>query len=104
MSRAQKDDDLIAPLVMSRYRQMGVIPGWNRDRFIKLCALANRVPEEIGVFAGIKPVETRKYMENDLFPPVVSLHLAAIDASLRERNFGEPMVAIMPLDLLDKKT
>ena len=99
----QTDDDLIAPLVLSRYRQIGVIPGWSRDRFIKLCALANRMPEEIGAMAGLTPTETRTAMQRGKFSPPVSLHFVLIDSVLRERNFGEPWVPVMPLDLLEKQ-
>jgi hypothetical protein len=94
------DDGLIAPRVLSRYRQMGVIPGWSKDRFLRLCGLANRAPEEIGVMAGLTPGQTRAAMERGVFTPPVSLHFAMIDAVFRERNFGEPGQAIVPLDLL----
>lgn len=100
---ASKDDGLIAPRVLSHYRQMGIIPGWNRERFIKLCAIAQRVPEEIGAMAGLMPSQTRAYMERDLFPPPVSLHFALIGAVVRERKFGEPWIPIVPLDLIEPK-
>jgi hypothetical protein len=99
----QPDDDLIAPRVLSRYRQIGVIPGWSDERLVKLCHLANRLPEEIGAMAGLTPIQTRRFLEAKRFPPSVSLHFAVIDAVFRERNFGEPFEPLIPLDWLERK-
>ena len=82
---------------------MGVIPGWSNQRFLKLCSLINRTPEELGAFAGLEPAETRRFMARDLFPPPVTLHFVLIDAVMREVLFGEPFVLPVPLDLLDEK-
>lgn len=95
-------DDLIAPRVLSRYRQMGVFPGWDRERFIRLAHLANRTPEELGVMAGLRPNETRRFLQSGRFTPPVSLHFCAIEAAIREVRFGEPTEPILPLDLLEK--
>ena len=101
MTEAKKTDKLVAPLVASHYRKMGIIPGWSSERFMKLCALANRTPEELGAFAALEPRETRRFLERGMFSPVASLHFAVIDAVLREARFGEPYVPIVPLDMID---
>lgn len=103
MSQTHKDDDLIAPRVFSRYRQMGIIPGWPTSRLTELCHLANRTPEEIGAFAGLAAHETRRYMARGSFPPPVSLHFAAIEASIKEAHYGDPVEPVIPLDLLERK-
>ena len=95
-------DKLVAPLVMSHYRKMGVIPGWDASRFNKLCMLANRAQEEMGAFAGLEPEQTRAYVSRNKFPPPVSIHLAIFDATLREVRYGEPMPIIVPLDFLNE--
>jgi len=96
------DDDLIAARVFSHYRQIGVIPGWDRERFIRLCSLANRTAEEIGAMAGMLPFKTRTALEKGRFSPAESLHFATIEAVIKERNFGEPWEPLMPLDLIQK--
>jgi len=96
------DDDLIAPRVLSHYRQMQIIPGWSKERFIKLCHLANRTPEEIGAMAALQPAQTRNYMQSERFPPPISLHFAVLDAVIRERNFGEPWAPIIPMNMLER--
>ena len=96
------DDDLIAPRVLSHYRQMLVMPGWTASRFIQLCHLANRTPEEIGAMAALQPSQTRMYMGSERFPAPVSLHFAVLDAVLKERNFGEPWAPIIPMNLLER--
>lgn len=93
-------DDFVAVQVFSRYRQMGVIPGWSRERLLKLSELANRTPEEIGAMAGLKPTETRSALERGKFTPAASLIFAMIDSSVKEVKFGEPSVPLIPLDLL----
>lgn len=99
----QEDDDLITPLVLSRYRQLGVIPGWETGRFLKLCGLANRTPEEVGAMAGLMPFQTRNAMAEGRFKPPVSLHFVMIEKAFLEQNFSEPWEAVVPMDLLDKK-
>jgi hypothetical protein len=94
------DDTLIAPRVFSHYRQMGVMPGWSAERFIKLCHLANRTPEEVGAFAALMPAETRYWMRRGHFTPPVSLHFAAIESTLRSANYGDPIEPVVPLDFL----
>lgn len=93
-------DELIAPLVFSRYRQAGIIPGWKSDRLIKLAHLANRTPEELGAMAALTPGETRRMMKTGIFSPPVSLHFALIEHAVKSARFGEPGEAPMPLDLL----
>ena len=97
-------DELIAPRVMSRYRQMGVFPGWDRLRLFQLAHLANRTPEELGAMAGLQPNETRRCLRKNRFSPPVSLHFVAIEAAIREVRFGEPVEPILPLDLLQRRT
>lgn len=94
------DDPLIAPRVFSHYRQMGVMPGWTVDRFIRLCHLANRTPEEIGAFAALLPAETRGWLRRGHFTPPISLHFAAIEAALRAANYGDPVEPVVPLNVL----
>lgn len=95
-------EKLIAPRVLSRYRQMGIIPGWNRERLMMLCCLVNRTPEEVGAMAGLTTGETRRCLDIDRFPPPVSLHFAIFDAAIRKKNFNEPTPPIVPLDLLEE--
>jgi hypothetical protein len=96
------DDQLIAPVVMSRYRQMGVMKGWGRREMVELAALARRTPEEIGVFATLSPGETRQCLKKDHFSPAVTLHLMAFRQVIREVKFNEPSVPLVPLDLIWK--
>jgi hypothetical protein len=102
MSRHQ-DDDLIAPRVISRYRQMGIIPGWKPAQLVRLAHLANRTVEEIGAMAGLMPSQTRALIEKGRFPPPVSLHFALIEATLKGSRFGDPGEPIIPLNLLEKQ-
>lgn len=94
------DDALIAPRVYSRYRQMGVMPGWSVDRFIRLCHLANRTPEEVGAFAALMPAQTRHWMRQKRFAPPLSLHFAVIEATLRAVYYGDPVEPLVPLHFL----
>jgi len=61
------------------------------------------VPEEIGAMAGLTPARTRTCMEQNLFPPPVSLHLAVFDAVIREAKYGEPWEPVVPMNLLERK-
>lgn len=94
------NDTLIAPRVFSHYRQMGVMPGWKVDRFIRLCHLANRTAEEVGAFAALTPAETRFWMKRGRFSPAVSLHFAAIESALRAAHYGDPVEPLIPLNFL----
>jgi hypothetical protein len=100
MGEDLKTDKLITPKLASRYRRIGVIPGWTREQFTRLCALMNRSPEEVGAFAGLSPRETRDAMTRGRFSPPASLHFAIFYASLRAVKYGEPEPEpIVPLDL-----
>jgi hypothetical protein len=94
---------MVAPLIFSRYRQAGIIPGWGVERVRKLAHLSNRTVEELGAMAGLMPSETRTAMKRGLFSPPVSLHFAMIDAALRSAKFGEPSEPIVPLEITAEK-
>lgn len=99
----EPDDDLIAPRVLSHYRQLGIMPGWNRDQVKQLCHLANRTLEELGAMAGLTPSESRAFYRRDRFTVPVSIHFAIIRSTLLEVKFGEPALPIVPMHLFEEK-
>ena len=100
----EPDDDLIAHRVLSHYRQIGAMPGWNRERVKNLCSLANRTLEEVGAMAGLTPTESRAFYRRDQFTVSASIHFAIIESTLKEVRFGEPALPVVPMQLFEHKT
>jgi len=90
----------IAAQVRLRYRRAGVLSGWSRERFNRLCRLLNLTQVEMGAMCAISPQEVARGIKYNRFTPPVSLHLSIIEAAFLELKFGKKWKPIIPLDLI----
>ena len=95
-------DPTVAVLIWRHYEKIGIKKGWTRERFNRLCKLANLLPEELGALCAVQMGQIRTMMKNDKFPPTVSLHLAIIEGVVIEAQCGKEFAPVMPMNLLKK--
>lgn len=94
------DDTTIAAKIRLRYKKAGILKGWNRERYSRLCKMLNVTVAELGYVCAIKPGDVTRYMKSNRFPPTVSLHLAVIESVYLEQSCGRPWEPIVALDLI----
>jgi len=103
MKHQKPFDPTLAVLVRRHYKLLGIISGWNREKFNRLCNLSNLLPEELGALCALSPGETFRMIRNDKFPPPVSLHLENIQNIMEEFKFKASPKVVMPLHLFGNK-
>lgn len=91
-----------ATLIKIHYREIGVIPGWRRKRFHRLCAMLQATPEEIGLLVGAAPKQVDRWLKRDRVPTAESLLCAMLEAALVEMKIGHKTGNIIPVTLLQK--